>query len=263
MASLPSQIQDLLHASIRAHDIRENDAVSLKTLKLTLVSRVMECLGLDWSYLMNLFKTCTPIHPEMVKELRQLGDEEATSTLAQIFVRNEKLIRLAKVLTQHGKNLDGILAVDGLGGNLANGANFDQKHYITNLRYGNKNDPKIFFDNDPECKRLHVQTVRELYKKLEHVPVPEKQIYEILRYTFMELAKVNLPELELTEEEIMDRTLQKECYEFYTSTMGKENIENFIKSLKKFRGEKRALAEREDETAAPNEKLLKSVVKQI
>lgn len=250
---LQEQIQDLLYASIRAYNIKEDDAVSFKTMKLMLVGKVLEGLGLDWTYVMNLFKTHTPIHPEIAKELKQVGDEDVIGTVSQIFVRNEKIIRLLKVLAQNGKNMDKILAVDGLGGNITNGPNFDQKYYVSHLRYGNADDPKIYFDIDSEYKRLHVQTVRELYTMLGDAPVPEKQIYEILRRCFMEMAKVNLPEIEFGEEDLMDPKVQGECGVFYMETMGKENIENLVKGLKRFRGEKRTQTERE-ESPSPSAK---------
>lgn len=256
--NLQEQIEDLLYTSIRAYNIKEDDAVSIKTLKLMLVGKVMEGLGLDWTYLINLFKTHTPIHPEIGKELKQIGDEDVMGTISQMFVRNEKLVRLFKVLTQHGKNMDKFLAVDGLGGNITNGPNFDQKHYVSHLRYGNKNDPKIYFDNDPEYKRLHVQTVREMYNMLGDAPVPEKQIYEIVRRCFMEMAKVTLPEIEFDDEEVVDPEVLGDCGEFYMKTMGKENIENLVKSLKRFRGDKRTQIEREDESPSPTEKRVRS-----
>lgn len=254
---LQDQIQDLLYASIRAYNLKEDDAVSLKTLKLMLVGKVLEGLGLEWTYLINLFKTHTPIHPEIGKELKQIGDEDVTTTVAQVFVRNEKLVRLLKVLGQHGKNMDKILAVDGLGGNVTHGPNFEQKYYVSNLRYGNKDDPKMYFDLDPEYKRRHVQTVREMYDMLGEVPVPEKQIYEILRRCFEEMTKVALPAIELEENEEMDSKVQRKCGVFYMKTMGKENVENVVKGLKRFRGEKRTQTEREDDSPGPNEKLTK------
>lgn len=254
---LQEQIQDLLYASIRAYNLKEDDAVSMKTLKLMLVGKVLEGLGLEWSYLINLFKTHTPIHPEIGKELKQIGDEEVTGTVAQVFVRNEKFVRLLKILGQHGKNMDKILAVDGLGGNLTHGPNFEQKYYVSNLRYGYKDTTKMYFDLDPEYKRLHVQTVREMYDMLGIAPVPEKQIYEILRQCFEEIAKVTLPAVELEKDERVDPKMQKKCGTFYMRTMGKDNVENIVKTLKRFRGEKRAQAEREEESPGPSEKVTK------
>lgn len=255
--SLHEQIQDLLHASIRAYNLKEEDAVSIRTLKLMLVGKVLEDLGLEWTYLLNLFKNHTPIHPEIGKELKETGDEDVISSVAQVFVRNDKLVRLLKVVAQHGKNVDKILAVDGLGGNLANGPNFEQKYYVNNLRYGNKHDFKMYFDVDPEFKRRHVQTVRQMYNMLGEAPVPEKQIYEILRRCVEEMTKVMLPQLEWQEDELMDAKVQAKCGQFYIKTMGKECIEQLAKSLKRSRGEKRTQTEREDESPSPPEKMTK------
>lgn len=238
---LEEKIRDLLHVSIRAHNIRDDDAVSIRTLKLILVGKILECYGLDWTRLLSLFKTHTPVHPEWVKELQ--CDEELSNLLAQVFVRNEKLLRILKLQT--GKNVNQILAVDGLGGPY--GLNFDQKHYIGNMHYGSGNDS--FYEKGPDCKRLHVQTVRQLYTMLgEEVPVPEKQIYDILRRCFEEMGNTKFPKIEFEPHEQMDEQLQGEAGRFYMSAMGEENIRNLIKStcLKKFRGEKRTQTERED-----------------
>lgn len=245
---LQEKIRDLLHTSIQAYNVKENDAVNLKTLKLLLVGHVLETLGIDWSYLHYLHKNHTPVHPEMAKILMEVGDEDIVNTLAQGFVKNEKLIRMLKTLTSHGLNMDKLLAVDGLGGNLSNGPNFEQKYYVGNLKYGHMLDRKTIFDNDPEYKRLHVQTVRELYNALKDVPVPEKQMYEIVRKCIEEMANVKLPEVEFTEEEMMDKKIQAECGRLYMESMGKENIISLAKSLKRFRGEKRANTERESES---------------
>lgn len=253
---LQEKIRDLLHTSIQAYNLKENDAVNLKTLKLLLVGHVLETLGIDWSYLHYLHKNHTPVHPEMAKlMLMQVGsDEDVTNALAQGFVKNEKLVRMLKTLTQHGLNMDKLLAVDGLGGNLSNGPNFEQKHYVGNLKYGHMLDRKTVFDNDPEYKRLHVQTVRELYNALQDVKVPEKQMYEIVRKCIEEMAGIRLPAMEFEEDEVMDAKVQGECGRLYMESMGKENIVNLAKSLKRFRGEKRTATERESETEGPSEK---------
>lgn len=252
---LQERIHDLLYASIRAYNLMEDDAVSLRTLKLMLVAKVLEGLGLEWNYIVDLYKTHTPVHPEIAKEFKRIGDEEVDCAVAQMFVRNEKLVRLLKVLEQHEVNMNKILAVDGLAGSLHHGPNFERKLYVTNLRYGNRGDPKSCFDLDPEYKRLHVQTVREMYDMLGDAPAPAKQIYEILRASFEEMARVRLPYIEFLEDETMDARLQGRCGAFYMRAMGKENIESVVKGLKRFRGEKRTETERELETPAPSEKM--------
>lgn len=246
--TLDAMIRDLLYVSLRAHNIRDDDAVSLKTLKLMLVGKILDCYGIDWPFLLNHSKTHTPVHPDIVKELQQ-GDDEANHLLAQKFVRNEKLMKILKLMAQNGKQVSQILAVDGLGG--PSGLNFEPKHYIGNLRYGCSNDDAgtdNYFDKGPDCKRLHVQTVRHMYTMLDNVPVPEKQVYEILRQCFDEMARMKLPKLELEEHEVMDENLQDAVGRFYMNTMGQENILLFLKSgcVKKFRGEKRNLADRDE-----------------
>lgn len=239
--TVEEQIIHLLYTMIQAHNIRDDDAVSLRTLKLMLLGRVLKRFGLNWAEMNILLKTHTPVHAEMVRELQSGGEED--TILAQVFVRNEKLIRLVKAALQNGKNVNKILAVDGLGG--PSGLNFDPKHYVGNLRYGS--DDNTLFDKGPECRRLHVEAVRKMYDMLEGSPAPERQVYEILRQCFEEMAQVKLPKLE--EEEGMDAALREDVSHFYMSVMGDENIRDLVKAtcLKRFRGEKRPLTEDECE----------------
>lgn len=230
---LQKEIRDLLYAVIRAYDLKEDDAVSLRTLKLMLVSKVLEGLGLEWNYVVDLFKTHTPVHPEIAKELKRVGEEEVDCAVAQMFVRNEKLVSLLKVLEEHDVNMNKILAVDGLAGTISVGPHFERKLYVANLRYGNRGDPKSPFDLDPEHKRLHVQVVREMYDMLGDAPAPEKQIYEILRKSFEEMAEVYIPEARFHENETMDARLQGKCGVFYMRAMGEENIKNLVNDLRR------------------------------
>ena len=192
--TLQQPICELLYEMIWSSHLKENGAVSHRTFKIMLVNRVIKELDLTWTYLINLFKTHTPIHSEIVKKLQKVGDKDLHNTIAQIFERNEKLSRMAKGLIQQGHDMDALLVVDGLGG--PNAPNFEHKYYVSHLKFGGKADSRSIFDNEPEYKQKHVQTIRELYKKLENVPSPEKQIYQFLRYTFLDMASVKLPELE-------------------------------------------------------------------
>lgn len=247
---LDERIRDHIHISLRAHNIRDDDAVSIKTLKLLLVGRVLDIFGLDWGYLVSLFKTHTPVHPEMAKAL-QCEEEEVNQVLAQVFVRNEKLIRLLKVFAQNGKNVNRLLAVDGMA---HHGLTFEQKHYIGHLRYGASD---TFFEKGPEYRRLHVQTVRQMYDMLEGAPVPEKQVYEILRQCLEEMQRFRCPKVEFGEGEELDPKRQAEVGRFYMQAMGRENVQLYVRNVaaKRFRGEKRPHGgEREDREAERGEK---------
>lgn len=229
---LDDKIRDLIHISIRDHDVRDDDAVSIRTLKLLLVGRVLDLFGLDWGFLVGLFKTHTPVHPEMAREL-QCEEEEVNQVLAQVFVRNEKLIRLLKVFAQNGKNVNRLLAVDGM---THHGSHFDQKHYVGNLRYGSS----AFFEKGPEYRRLHVQAVRGMYDMLEGAPAPEKLVYEILRTRCFDETQ-RFPKVAFREGEEMDPKRQGEVARFYVQAMGRENIQLYVKNvvMKRNRGEKR------------------------
>lgn len=251
---LTQDIRELLLASIRAYNLNENDAVNLRTLKLMLVGHVVQGVRLDWEYLMGLFRTHIPIHPKMSKELEMLEEDDIGNLLAQIFIRTKKVVNMVKTGVQQGLDMNRILAVDGLGGNIANGPNFEHKLYVENLKYGNVGDEKFVFDTDPEYKRLHAQVVRQLYLKLNRTPKPAQQVYEIVRRALLEGVQMTLPEIELQKEDRMDKKLQKECVTLYLESMGKANMESLTKTLKRSRGEKRAHPDREVEEPASDEK---------
>lgn len=198
MENLREKITDLLYTNIQTSNIKEND--DIKILKLFLVGNIMlDAMGLSWDYVKKLLNTHILVHPEHVNVMMSVGDEEITSALAQGFVSKDKLARIMKSLAQYKLNINQMLAVDGLAGNLNKEPNFEHKNYVANLRYGNKENEKTPFDVDPDFKRKHVQAVREMYNRLGNVPAPEKQIYEILRKSFEEMTNINLPEIEFKE----------------------------------------------------------------
>lgn len=252
--SLTQDILELLLATIRAHNFSENDSVNLRTLKLTLVGNVLQGVNMKWEYLLGIFKTHTPIHPEISKELEAIEEDDIPNALAQIFVRTKKITSMMKQAAQHGIDVHRLLAVDGLSGPIVNGPNFETKMYIENLKYGNMGDVKSVFDTDPEYKRLHAQVVRQLYVKLGRIPQPAQQVYEIVRLAILEVTQMSLPEIEFQKEEMLNKKIQKEYVKFYVESMGKANIDNLVKTLKRSRGEKRSHPDREaEEVSAADE----------
>lgn len=214
-------------------------------MKLHTVGTVLEKLKLGgWNFVLKLFKTHTPVHPKIAQEMLKYGDDEMACTLCQGFVRNDKLVRIVKQLAQREINMDEILAVDGLAGNISNGPNFELKHYIGNLRFANKGEPKSNFDEESDFKRLHAQTVREMYRMMADTPVPAKHIYDILRKCFYQTVGANLPEIEFSEEEDMDGELEGKIAIMYMNSMGREQMANLVKGLR-LRGEKRPVNETE------------------
>lgn len=261
--SLDGQIRELLNSTIDTFNTNGEDSVTMKTMKLHTVGIVLEKLRLGgWNFVLKLFKTHTPVHPKIAQELLKYGDDEMACTLCQGFVRNDKLVRIVKQLAQHEElNMDKILGVDGLAGNISNGPNFEYKHYIGNLRFANKGEPKSNFDEESEFKRLHVQTVREMYDMMGNTPSPTKHIYDILRKCFYQTVGANLPEIEFEEKEAMDGELEGKIAIMYMNNMGRENMQSLVKSLR-FRGEKRLATESEtsEEENGTDKKKLKSRV---
>lgn len=243
--SLDSRIRELLNSTVDAFNANGEDSVTMKTMKLHTVGTVLEKLRLGgWSFVLKLFKTHTPVHPKIAQELSKYGDDETACALSQCFVRNDKLVRIVKQMAQREANMAEILAVDGLAGNISNGPNFEYKHYIGNLRFADKGEPKSNFDEESEFKRLHVQTVREMYRMMAGTPEPTKHVYDILRKCFYQTVGTNLPEIEFNEEEAMDGELEGKIAIMYMNNMKREQMESLVKSLR-LRGEKRTVAETE------------------
>lgn len=243
--SFDKQIRELLNSTIDTFNTNGEDSVTMRTIKLHTVGMVLDKLKLGgWNFVLKLFKTHTPVHSKIAQELLKYGDDEMACALSQVFVRNDKLVRIVKQLAQLDVNMNEILAVDGLAGNISNGPNFEYKHYIGNLRFADKGEPKSNFDEESEFKRLHVQTVREMYRMMEGTPVPEKHIYDILRKCFYQTVGTNLPEIEFKEEEAMNGELEGKIAIMYMNAMGRDRLKNVVNSLR-FRGEKRTATELE------------------
>lgn len=238
--TLQSQIAKLLKTAVDYYG--SQDSVTIKTMKLYIVGEVFRTFGLDWDFIFRLFKTHTPVHPKIVQEMLEHSDDDMGGALSQIFVKNEKLKSLTKALAAKGYDTDRLLAIDGLAGNITNKPNFEMKHYMGNLRFADKGERKFVFDEETEFKRLHVQAVREMYKMLGDAKFKPKHVYEILRKCYSDTADVNLPEIEF--EESLDEELEESLSEMYMTSMGRDNIMSFVKSLR-FRGEKRPASEME------------------
>lgn len=220
--------------------IQENfsDLTTWRTTKLLIVTGVMKELGLNWMTINQLFRTHTPIHPEISKMFMGMVEEDMEPLLAQIFVRNDKLIRILKYLYQHYPNMDQTLAVDGLNGNMTNGPNFDYKNYIGNLIIGFDSEVSEF-DENPEYRRKHVRAVRQIYNKLkDSVKEPSKHIYLILRKIILDLTQITLPSCGQVSDSLREE-LFDHCENFYLSMMTEEDIKELVKNLRR-RGEKRS-----------------------
>lgn len=261
--TLDAQIRELLNSTVETFHTNGEDSVTMKTMKLHMVGMILEKLQLGgWNFVLKLFKTHTPVHPKIAQELLKYGDDEMACILCQGFVRNDKLIRIVKQLAQREIKMKEILAVDGLAGNISNGPNFECKYYIGNLRFANKGEPKSNFDEESEFKRLHVQTVREMYKMMADTPNPTKHIYDILRKCFYQTIGAILPEIEFSEEELMNGELEGKIAIMYMNSMGREKMAELVKSLR-LRGDKRIVPETEiseDENVTFEKKLFKSRV---
>lgn len=243
-------LKEAIYAFYREQNTIPSDLVTKRTIHFELLNRILKELGLPWGFISQLFKTHIHIHPEITKELITTGDEETVSTVVQNFIRNEKIIRILKQMTQHGFNVEELLAVDGLVVNSANKPNFDMKHYIQNLKYA-REGPKSHFDEDPEFKRRHCQAVRQMYKVLkDKTKQPSKHVYTTLRHIVKHESNIELPEIEMGGE-TLDQAVEREIEKAYMLHMDKDLIGDVIKSLR-LKGEKR-MATDEDMSSRPVE----------
>lgn len=244
--TISDSIQDLLNTVIRQHNVSMDDVVSLKTMKLITVGLVMQEFNITWDFFLKRFNTHTPVHPKIAQELLKNADEDTICTFSQIFVKNKKLLNMVKKLNPNDMNK--MLAVDGLAGVISKKPNFNKKLYIGNLRFANKGENKFIFDEESEFKRLHVQTVRQMYEMLKDVTAPTKYVYDILTKNILDVAGVQLPMLEFTEDERLNGELEYKIATMYMESMGRENLEKFVETLR-IHQEKRSNVE--DDTPSP------------
>lgn len=236
-------LRSLIDTFYREYDNLPSDLITLRTIHLELVNKLLKELQLSWGQILQLFRTHVHIHPEMRKELLAFGDEEIESAVVQNFIRTEKITRILKQLTQHGWKVEDMLAVDGLAMNSSNKSNFDPKHYIHNLKFA-REGPKSDFDDEPEFKRRHVQAVRFMYKVLlaANSKQPSRHVYATLKYIIKNESNIDLPDVEMDQN--LDPKLRKDVLEAYMFHMDKDLLTDFIKSLR-LKGEKRTLVDEE------------------
>lgn len=218
----------------------ESDLVTLRTRKLNLITNIMNQCQLKWNQVYHIFKTQSFVHPKIAKTLMN-GDDEVEFILAQGHVRNEKLIRILK---NYKNDVNQVLAVDGLVGNLSNGPNFDFKYYLHNLKF---EEPKSLYDDDSEYKRHHAIIVRLLYNELSEMTQPAKHVYNILREIFKDFVGSELPSL-VDFNEALPKEIEEKCKNIYLGNITQSEIEELFKNLR-WRGEKRTL---DDEPASLN-----------
>lgn len=230
-------VTDLIHRFYQLYDTQKNDRVTVRTIHFKMLECILGELNITWDQIAQIMKNSVRVHPENVATLMQMsGDLETEALLSQTFIPNEKIARIVKQLaTRYGDEMDELLAVDGLSGNLNNGPNYDYKHYIQNLRYP-KDAANVHVEEDGKIKQLHISAVRALYKHLSgRVKQPIKHhVYALLK----QIVK-NVNGVELQDDEVFVGThepvcggMGQECEKIYTQIMSENVIEELAKTLR-------------------------------
>ncbi|KAF8784052.1 Deoxyuridine 5'-triphosphate like protein [Argiope bruennichi] len=197
----------------------------------TFIERVKEfdTIKIPWTLdVLKLFMVAKEILNSGIK------DEDTEMTLAQDFVRNDKMIRLLKRMNR--RNAEAVCAIDGLAGTISSmGPFFDFKRYLENLRYsldgsvGNFDD-----DSNGVWKRSHIAAVRKLYKRLnDALPGDERlspYVYQILRRVVLDVGGPELPD-NSNEEMFLSEDFMKECIDLYKSEAPNMTLISLISSL--------------------------------
>lgn len=215
------------------------------------------CRGYDTTVgeLYHFLKTHTPIHARFHERCKEMTGEECEPGTR--FIRNDRLLRLLKtkqraVEERLGVSVDELLAVDGLGGNLGNGPNFEHKNYLANLVVGPEGEPADANNDHPECRRKHVRAVRKMYAALQgHAKAADvgKYVYAILREVVRDDIKRELPPLG-EELEPLAESAHEDAMHVYYETMDQKDIRDYVASL---RWRERKCSE-EESLKAKNEK---------
>lgn len=212
-----------------------NDQITMRTVCLRFLGTVSKAFGLSWNQIYDLVQNCTPIHSQVAEEILNAGikDDETEITLAQDFVRNERLVRLLKRISR--RKAEALLAIDGLVGTISfSGPAFDFKRYLENLRYSV--DGSVGNFDDGVIKGIHIFAVRQLYKKInDAIPGEERlspYVYQVLRKVILDVGGPDLPLPSIMNEEMrMTDAFLKECVEMYLSHARKETVYHLISNL--------------------------------
>lgn len=192
--------------------------MTLETVKLHLLGRLMQILGFTWKGLGTFLETHTFVHPTYAPQLSD-GSKVTDLLLAQGFVETDRLVEWIRKV----RDPDRLLAVDGLSG--PNVPNFELENYLPTLQWADEeeeyNNP--FRDEEFECRKHHAAIVRDWYEHLKDVPDAAKHVYCMLREIYRDL-----PELEGFESNL-DSEVKEKCLDTYRSSV-QEQMRRVLKN---------------------------------
>lgn len=212
---------------IRLNEVASNRC-SLLTINVRTLNILMSKLGIKWSDISELVEKHVPIHPQIKSRLLSLAgdrlDDCVETVLRQDFVRSDTIHKL-KFLKNATPEMNYLCGVDGLVRHA--GPVLDWRRYIQNLRFA-IDGPKGVFDDEPsnELKRVHVQTVRKLYSKLNNCV---NNVYKVMRAIVQENSSIYL--LPNTVDTDIDDDMLEDMKEFYFQHVSKNHFTELLKVL--------------------------------
>ncbi|KAG8175205.1 hypothetical protein JTE90_022628 [Oedothorax gibbosus] len=215
---------------------RPNDSISILTLKLRILSRILRCMNLSFEEIQLIQDTHILVHPENAGIMMQLCSkaQDADLILCQDFIPPDRLIKLIRFMCKHGHSntAQALLAIDGLGGvKLNNAPNMDVKRYLDNLKIGSESAQNIY---DQECgwKPVHVRTVRKVYEELAkyRAGALEHDVYQVMCQVLEDRASIVLPKA--ANVAILEPKVLEACVNVYNTSMADEYLLQFVEVLK-------------------------------
>lgn len=226
----------------RVYEKINDFALPFQDVHRQIIFAILKCYNYSLEDLYHYMKTRTAVHPVWHQKLLKFKDDDGV--LSEKYIRTDKLIRILK--NNPTENVEYLLAIDGLSGNLSAGPNFDYKRYLNNLVVGPEGERIDNMDYFPDYKRKHVQTIRKLYillRKHTSEPGMEKHIYIIMKQIIQDEFLKELPTLE-DGPKALPEDVYMEAIELYDLNMKENEVRDLVNSLR-WRGEKRCSDEEE------------------
>jgi hypothetical protein len=206
----------------------EFDTMSVKSVKLKYATSFIKHLNLDLKEFVETIRTNIYVDPVNARQLMNHADYEIKRILGEGFVHRDELLSITESLAKQDKNVEALLAVDGIMGMVNKQPNFEYKDYLPNLTLTE-------LESCDSPKRNHTLVIRSIYRELEKSGFIENRpaiVYNIVRKAFKEtvvLPKVNDQQLPEDYEKVF--SMYEKCLAMYKEKMDNDSILNLCRHL--------------------------------
>ncbi|KAG8155890.1 hypothetical protein JTE90_004217 [Oedothorax gibbosus] len=213
----------------------QDKLTSKHTIQLRMLAQILKEIKLTFGQVSRLVHSHTPVNREVADILKPLvKQEQYQNALAQDFVENEKLVKIAKHLCKndHTDVVHSVLAMDGMSGNkLSNGPTVDVKRYIENVKFSLSGCAGLYDrEKEDELKRAHVFAVRQVYKALPSQAQRVNNVFHVLKKVLQEYTGEEWTVTSITHN--LDESLLQKCVEIYKENMKDTDYRTMMKLLK-------------------------------